>query len=179
MVAASEIQEWFKELQDQICLELEHLDGSAKFHEDLWERPEGGGGRTRIIQGDHIEKGGVNFSAVHGNMPEQIAKSLGLAPNEFLATGVSIVLHPHNPWVPIIHMNVRYFETNYGDWWFGGGIDVTPHYINREEASVFHKKLKIACDQLEDATYPEYSHLELCKVGRQDFYSGVQRFIST
>lgn len=150
------IIEWFKELQDDICEGLEALDGVGKFHQDEWSRPEGGGGRTRIIQGEHIEKGGVNFSAVHGSMPEVIAKGLGLPPNDFLATGVSIVLHPSNPMLPIIHMNVRYFETNHGHWWFGGGIDLTPHIVFEEDASYFHQGLKKACDILDDGAYKEY-----------------------
>ena len=146
----------FKALQDKICLGLEHLDGTGKFAEDKWERPGGGGGRTRIIEGQHIEKGGVNFSAVHGSMPLRIAEALGLPPNEFLASGVSIVLHPHNPWVPIIHMNVRYFETDQGHWWFGGGIDATPHIIIPEQAIHFHQSLKEACDVLSTESYAEY-----------------------
>jgi len=150
------ISDWFKSLQDDICAGLEDLDGIGTFHEDLWERPEGGGGRTRIITGAIIEKGGVNYSAVHGEMPEQIAKSLGLGKNEFYATGVSIVLHPVNPFVPIIHMNVRYFETTAGKSWFGGGIDLTPHYVIESDAQYFHQSLKTACDPLSDTAYAEY-----------------------
>ncbi len=146
----------FQMLQDRICQGLEALDSSAKFEQDSWDRPEGGGGRTRIIQGQHIQKGGVNFSAVHGSMPESIQKALQLAPNDFLATGVSIVLHAHNPWVPIIHMNVRYFETNTGQWWFGGGIDVTPHYIIRNESRVFHETLRDVCDDFDGEAYQKY-----------------------
>ncbi len=150
------IIEWFKNLQNKICSALEHLDGLGKFHQDKWTRPEGGGGRTRIIQGEHIEKGGVNFSAVHGDMPEVVAKELGLPANEFLATGVSIVLHPSSPMVPIIHMNVRYFETKHGHWWFGGGIDLTPHIIYEDDTQFFHQGLKDACDTFYDGAYQEY-----------------------
>lgn len=146
----------FRKLQDRICSGLEVLDGTASFDEDQWERPGGGGGRTRIIEGQHIEKGGVNFSAVHGSMPGRIAEALGLPPNQFLATGVSIVLHPKNPWVPIIHMNVRYFETDQGQWWFGGGIDATPHIILPEQARHFHHQLKEACDILDPGAYGKY-----------------------
>ena len=152
----TEIIDWFKGLQDRICTGLEAMDRTSRFHQDLWERAGGGGGRTRIIQGEHIEKGGVNFSAVDGTMPERIAQALGLPPNEFSATGVSIVLHASNPWVPIIHMNVRYFETDSGTWWFGGGIDVTPHVIVPEEARRFHKRLKTVCDVFDPGTYGEY-----------------------
>lgn len=156
MIDAQEIITWFQGLQDRICHGLEELDAQGKFIEDAWDRPEGGGGRSRVIQGQHIEKGGVMFSAVDGEMPAVIAKGLGLPANNFLATGVSIVLHPSNPLVPIIHMNVRYFETSTGEWWFGGGIDVTPHYIDKVQAADFHKKLKLACDILSPATYVKY-----------------------
>ncbi len=112
MEQRKQVENWFKNLQDQICAGLTTLDGKSQFREDLWDRAEGGGGRTRVItNGNLIEKGGVNFSAVHGSLPEKIQKGLALSPSEFYATGVSIVLHPVNPWMPIIHMNVRYFET--------------------------------------------------------------------
>lgn len=150
------ISTWFKGLQDEICQGLEKLDGGARFEEEIWERPGGGGGRTRIIQGQHIEKGGVNFSAVEGHMPENISKALQLPATDFYATGVSIVLHPSNPNVPIIHMNVRYFETTTGQWWFGGGIDLTPHYIIDEDARFFHQALKNACDKHNPEYYPKY-----------------------
>ncbi len=144
-------------LQDDICRQLEEADGQGKFQEDLWERPGGGGGRTRIFQGQHIEKGGVNFSAVHGDLPEKIANALQIEGKpQFFATGVSIVLHPHNPHVPIIHMNVRYFEMSTGTWWFGGGIDLTPHYIVEEDAQFFHQKLKAVCDKHHTAYYPKF-----------------------
>jgi coproporphyrinogen III oxidase len=142
-------------LQDDICNKLEKLDGTALFHQDMWERTEGGGGRTRIIQGNNIEKGGVNYSAVYGSSSTQMNRVLGIDSDSFYATGVSIVLHPSNPNVPIIHMNVRYFEA--GDtWWFGGGIDVTPHYINKIEAKEFHHHLKSVCDRFHPDYYPKY-----------------------
>ncbi|MEQ8926052.1 MAG: oxygen-dependent coproporphyrinogen oxidase [Fulvivirga sp.] len=155
------ITDWFKSLQDSICLELEKADGLEKFHEDLWEREGGGGGRTRVIRnGAIIEKGGVNFSAVHGSLAENISKALGLPQSDFYATGVSIVLHPKNPMVPIIHMNVRYFETTSktGDstWWFGGGIDLTPHYVDENDAHYFHSELKKVCDKHDSAYYSEF-----------------------
>lgn len=151
-----DIIQWFQGLQDNICDHLESLDGKGTFHEDKWIRPEGGGGRSRVIEGQHIEKGGVMFSAVDGAMPEVIAKGLNLPPNQFTATGVSIVLHPKNPWVPIIHMNVRYFQTDTGTWWFGGGIDVTPHFINTNEARGFHQKLAKVCTGFSSEKYAEY-----------------------
>lgn len=151
-----QIAEWFRSLQDKICTGLEELDGLGTFREDIWYRDGGGGGRTRIINGNVIQKGGVNFSAVEGQMPEKIAKGLGLDQNNFFATGVSIVLHPINPYVPIIHMNVRYFETDTGRHWFGGGIDLTPHYIFPEDAKYFHTVLKNVCDQYSSEAYGQY-----------------------
>ncbi|MEM7110292.1 MAG: oxygen-dependent coproporphyrinogen oxidase [Bacteroidota bacterium] len=154
------ITDWFKVLQDSICKDLENADGTGCFREDLWERPEGGGGRSRVItNGRVIEKGGVNFSAVEGALPEKISEALKLEKADFYATGVSIVLHPYNPWVPIIHMNVRYFETEGvggSTWWFGGGIDLTPHYINREDANYFHQQLKEVCDKHDEKYYPTF-----------------------
>jgi coproporphyrinogen III oxidase len=142
------ISEWFKGLQDSICSQLEKADGQGKFQQDNWERPGGGGGRSRVLtDGKVIEKGGVNFSAVYGQLPENITKALKVSSADFFATGVSIVMHPHNPFVPIIHMNVRYFELTDGTKWFGGGIDLTPHYIIKEDAEFFHQTLKNACDQ--------------------------------
>ena len=143
-------------MQDSICTQLEEADGAGKFVEDQWERPGGGGGRSRVIQGQHIEKGGVNFSAVFGKTPEKISKALKIPPADFYATGVSIVLHPGNPHVPIIHMNVRYFEMSSGHWWFGGGIDLTPHYIIPEDARYFHQSLKEVCDRFHPDYYPKF-----------------------
>lgn len=160
------ISNWFKLLQDDICASLEIADGGAKFQTDNWEREEGGGGRSRIIQnGSVIEKGGVNFSAVYGELPDNIKKALKVEGNQFFATGVSIVMHPVNPFVPIIHMNVRYFEIINPDQensntqkisWFGGGIDLTPHYIFPEDAAFFHNTLKNACDKHNNQYYPEF-----------------------
>ncbi|WP_312482700.1 coproporphyrinogen III oxidase, partial [Sphingobacterium multivorum] len=113
MITKEAIALAYKEIQDEICQALEKLDGSARFEEELWEREGGGGGRTRIIQNGQIfEKGGVNFSSVYGKLPEAIKKSFAVEEDDFFATGVSIVIHPNNPFVPIIHMNIRYFELN-------------------------------------------------------------------
>jgi len=153
-----EISLWFQGLQDRICNELEVIDGSSKFVEDIWQREGGGGGRTRVIQsGGVIEKGGVNFSGVNGKTPDAILKALDLAPSDFFATGVSIVLHPSNPWTPIIHMNVRYFEMSDGTYWFGGGIDLTPHYVDQTLASKFHERLKFTCDRFSDDYYSKFN----------------------
>lgn len=152
-----EVAETYRTIQDEICRGLEELDGKAKFVEELWDREGGGGGRTRTIQqGNLLEKGGVNFSAVHGELPDVIKKSFGVDEGQFFAAGVSIVLHPKNPFVPIIHMNIRYFELNEETRWFGGGIDLTPHYIDREDARYFHQQLKQVCDQHSPAFYPEF-----------------------
>lgn len=155
-----EIKDWFTELQNDICSQLEKADGKGKFVPDRWERPGGGGGVSRVLSGGQvIEKGGVNFSAVWGKTPEQTLKTLNLPaeePSDFFATGVSIVLHPHNPFVPIIHMNVRYFEMSNGTWWFGGGIDLTPHYVNSEDARFFHEQLKQVCDRFNTGYYDKF-----------------------
>jgi len=147
----------FQIIQDEICKSLEELDGYAKFEEDHWERTGGGGGRTRIIQnGDLIEKGGVNFSAVHGDLPDVLLKEFGVDKATFFATGVSIVLHPESPLVPIIHMNIRYFDMEGGPKWFGGGIDLTPHYIDNDQARVFHQDLQEVCDRFDESYHPKF-----------------------
>lgn len=156
----NQIQEWLKELQNDICHQLEQEDGKAKFQEDLWQREGGGGGISRIIiNGQVFEKGGVNFSAVHGSLPDNILAALKLPQADFFATGISIVIHPKNPWVPIIHMNLRYFEMTNGRSWFGGGIDLTPHYVIKEDASFFHKSLKDICDKHNNQYYPDFKKL--------------------
>ena len=156
-----ETQIFFKSLQENICAALEKEDGTGKFVPHIWERDGGGGGRSMVLQeGTVIEKGGVNFSAVEGELPENISKALGVKSNHFFATGVSIVIHPNNPLVPIIHMNVRYFETSIDgkveEQWFGGGIDLTPHYVNKEQAKFFHQQLKNTCDKFGAELYPDF-----------------------
>ena len=157
MPTRAEITSYFMSLQDGICAALSAADGGT-FVEDSWDRPGGGGGRARVLRGSHIEKGGVNFSAVHGELPPQAAASLHVEGEaaHFYATGVSIVLHPRNPHVPIIHMNVRYFELDGGRFWFGGGIDLTPHYVVPEQAAFFHQQLKMTCDRFDPAYYPKF-----------------------
>ncbi|MCC6281652.1 MAG: oxygen-dependent coproporphyrinogen oxidase [Saprospiraceae bacterium] len=156
MLTKEHIAQKFRTLQDDICRQLQEADGGGKFTEDNWLRAEGGGGRSRVIEGATIEKGGVMFSAVHGPLPEVTAKAMNLPPTTFFATGVSIVLHPHSPMAPIIHMNVRYFETGSGRWWFGGGIDLTPHYVVPEDAIFFHQQLKNTCDRFHPDFYPKF-----------------------
>ncbi len=156
-LSKEEIVSFFEELQNNICKSLETTDQLGVFEEDAWQRTEGGGGKTRILQnGNIIEKGGVAFSAVFGETPEKVLSSFELDKSDFFATGVSIVIHPQNPLVPIIHMNVRYFEMSNGTWWFGGGIDLTPHYVNAEDAIFFHKSLKTVCDQHDPHYYSSF-----------------------
>lgn len=152
-----EIAEIYQKMQDHICRELELADGTGNFVEDKWDRAAGGGGRTRIFKnGSIIQKGGVAFSAVHGPTPDKILKKLQLDKADFFATGVSIVLHPKSPMVPIIHMNIRYFEMDNGENWFGGGIDLTPHYLDVPDASHFHQEVKKVCDQHNTNYYPKF-----------------------
>lgn len=164
-ITKESITDWLKALQDSICKALETEDGGAKFKEELWDRAEGGGGRSRVIEnGNVIEKGGVMFSAVHGETPSflvnekqhTLQQDEKAKPSEFYATGVSIVIHPKNPLVPIIHMNVRYFEMNNGVKWLGGGIDLTPHYIVDEDATFFHSELKKVCDKHHQDYYNKF-----------------------
>lgn len=146
-----------RNLQDYICAELEKLDTKGRFIEDKWDRADGGGGRTRIIESTElIEKGGVNFSEVYGEVTPTMKKNTEITGDSFFATGVSIVLHPNNPHVPIIHMNVRYFEMDNGTYWFGGGIDLTPHYIMPTQAQQFHVGLKRICDSYNLEFYPKF-----------------------
>ncbi|MCH2043122.1 MAG: oxygen-dependent coproporphyrinogen oxidase [Saprospiraceae bacterium] len=162
MITRVEIEQWFQNLQDKICKGLEQADGKGKFQEDKWEHHAGGGGRSRVIRnGEVLEKGGVNFSAVSGKMPELLLKTLKVEADtkeelRFHATGVSIVLHPKSPMTPIIHMNVRYFEMTNGTWWFGGGIDLTPHYVSKDLARDFHRRMKAVCDAHHPSYYSEF-----------------------
>jgi coproporphyrinogen III oxidase len=153
-----EIIRYFKELQQQICTALENADGTKNFSNDQWIRPEGGGGLSRVLSdGAIIEKGGVNFSEINGLIPDFLKnESKSRTAKHFLASGVSIVIHPQNPWVPIIHMNVRYFEMDNGCWWFGGGIDLTPHYVIEDQAVWFHQQLKTVCDKYSPDFYPKF-----------------------
>lgn len=150
-------------LQDNICKQLEHEDGKAKFTEDLWEHTSGGGGRTRVItNGDLIEKGGVNFSHVSNfALPEAILKQKPeLVGYTFQAMGVSIVVHPHNPFVPTSHANVRLFYAEKANskpiWWFGGGYDLTPYYPFEEDCIFWHQTARNACQDFDDDSYAKY-----------------------
>ena len=144
---------YIQTLQDTITSKLEQVDGKANFREDIWERPEGGGGRTRVIEnGAVFEKGGVNISGVHGELPKSMQTYFGVEDADFFACGLSLVLHPKNPMVPTVHANWRYFEMydkqgTIVDQWFGGGQDLTPYYLFDEDAMHFHTVCKEACDR--------------------------------
>lgn len=161
-----DLSSWLKNLQMEICSGLEELDTQAKFEIDNWKREEGGGGRSCVLQnGKVFEKAGVNFSHVHGKAPRfllteeqhSIFSENNLEWPDFSATGVSIVIHPINPWVPIIHMNIRYFEMSNGIYWYGGGIDLTPHYFDEDQRNYFHGALQKMCDAYHPDFYPEFS----------------------
>ena len=156
-------QEWIDSihrLQDTICAAIEQADGREHFKEDAWERPEGGGGRTRVIaHGDVFEKGGVNTSVVFGRVTDAMRNQLKIHGDEWFACGLSLVIHPLNPFVPTIHCNYRMFELydasgNLADRWFGGGTDLTPYYLFEEDARHFHLVLKNVCDSFDPAFYP-------------------------
>ena len=154
--------EYIQILQDRITSKLEAVDGVAQFQEDIWKRTEGGGGRTRVIENGHVfEKGGVNISAVHGQLPKTMQQHFDVADANFFACGLSLVLHPKNPMVPTVHANWRYFEMydavgNIVDQWFGGGQDLTPYYLFDEDAKHFHQVCKTACDKHNAEFYPKY-----------------------
>ncbi|MEE1897366.1 oxygen-dependent coproporphyrinogen oxidase [Flavobacterium rakeshii] len=154
--------QYIQDLQDTITSKLEAVDGKAKFRQDLWERPEGGGGRTRVIEnGNVFEKGGVNISAVHGPLPKAMQTYFNVGDVDFFACGLSLVIHPKNPFVPTVHANWRYFEMydkqgNLVNSWFGGGQDLTPYYLFEEDAKHFHQTCKTACDKHNPEFYAKF-----------------------
>jgi len=159
------VRAYFMDLQDRICQQIEVADGGAKFVEDEWLRDGsgGGGGRTRVLtDGTVFEQGGVNFSQVTGDSlpPSATASRPELAGRSFEALGVSLVIHPHNPYVPTSHANVRFFiaekEGEEPIWWFGGGYDLTPYYGNEEDVVAWHQIAKEACDPFGDNVYADY-----------------------
>jgi len=152
------VSQFMRSLQDKICQGLEALEGGATFREDSWEREDGGGGRSRVLQNGRIlEQGGVNFSEVWGNtLPPSILSQRPEAQGHgFYATGTSMVLHPRNPYIPTVHLNYRYFEAG-PVWWFGGGADLTPYYPFAEDAAHFHRTFKAACDAHHAEYYPVF-----------------------
>ncbi|MFT3936919.1 MAG: oxygen-dependent coproporphyrinogen oxidase [Chitinophagaceae bacterium] len=161
-------QQWIEyiyHLQETICLALEGIDGKAHFNKDEWQRAEGngGGGLTRVISnGNVFEKGGVNTSVVYGHVKDKMKAQLGVeGAAKWFAAGLSLVLHPFNPYVPTVHANWRYFELydaddNVCDRWFGGGTDLTPYYLFEEDAKHFHQNIKQTMDKFGDNLYPTY-----------------------
>ena len=153
--------DFIHQLQDDICLKLEETDGKAKFKEDLWQRPEGGGGKTRIItNGNIFEKGGVNTSVVHGLVSDTMRQQLNINGHYWFACGMSIVIHPQSPMQPTIHCNYRMFELyneqqELVDRWFGGGTDLTPYYLDHNDAKHFHSVHQKACEKFSADFYPK------------------------
>lgn len=157
------MREYLLDLQDRICGELGKFENTSAFREDQWERGDGGGGRSRVLEnGDVFEKAGINFSHVHGPglPPSATVQRPELAGRSFEAMGVSLVIHPRNPYVPTSHANVRFFVADKPDsdpvWWFGGGFDLTPYYGFEEDAHHWHKTAAEACQPFGDDTYPRF-----------------------
>ena len=164
------MEEFIKSQQDLIVSELQKLDGKT-FRKDVWTRSNGGGGTSCVLQdGNVFEKAGVNTSIVYGTLPRPAIEKMradhkALNPDidslEFFAAGLSMVLHPHNPKAPTVHLNYRYFETENPDgtpqaWWFGGGTDLTPSYLFDEDTVHFHRTIKEACDKHDRTYYPRF-----------------------
>lgn len=146
----------FEKLQEHTCNIIEKSDGTGIFIKDCWQK-EVGEGITRVItSGDKIAKGAVNFSRVSGPLSKEMSKSLGIKGERFMATGISSIFHANNPFVPTIHMNVRYFRLDNGTEWFGGGIDLTPIYVDVEQVKNFHLQLKNICDKYDLSFYPHF-----------------------
>lgn len=155
------VRDYLTDLQDRICTALQAFEPGKPFHEDSWIREEGGGGRSRVLEnGAVFEKAGINFSHVHGGeLPASAtAHRPELAGRRFEALGVSLVIHPRNPYTPTSHANVRFFiaEKEGADpvWWFGGGFDLTPYYGFEEDAVHWHQTAKAACEPFGDELYP-------------------------
>ena len=153
---------YIQQLQDQITQKLESLDHLGSFKEEKWDRPGGGGGRTRVLEsGSVFEKAGVNISAVHGDLPASMQAYFGVDEATFYACGLSLVVHPKSPMVPTVHANFRYFEMyepsgQLKDQWFGGGLDLTPYYLFEEDVKHFHQCCKNSCDAFDVGFYPTY-----------------------
>lgn len=154
--------EYVHDLQNRICAALEAVDGVALFKEDAWQRAEGGGGKTRVIaDGAVFEKGGVNTSIVFGDVTDAMRTQLKINGANWFACGLSLVIHPLNPFVPTVHCNYRMFELydaneNLLDRWFGGGTDLTPYYLFEEDAKHFHGTYKNVCDRFDASFYPSF-----------------------
>ena len=157
-----EFLNYIDQLQEKITASLEHIDGKSKFREDVWDRPEGGGGKSRVLENGRVfEKAGVNISAVSGLLPKSLEDYFKVKDSKFFACGLSLVIHPKNPMVPTVHANYRYFELyslngKIKDQWFGGGQDLTPFYLFEEDSIHFHKICKSICDKYSFSSYNEY-----------------------
>lgn len=175
--ARSEWIEFIYHLQHEICRALEEVDGKALFSEDEWQRADGkgGGGLTRVIaNGNVFEKGGVNTSVVHGHVNDKMRSQLGIQGEKWFAAGLSLVIHPLNPFVPTVHCNYRMFELydeadSLCDRWFGGGTDLTPYYLFEEDARHFHQTYKNVCDEFDPSSYPKF------KKGCDDYFVNTHR----
>jgi len=165
----SRFEKLCRDAQIEITKAIEEIDGDAKFQEDAWTRANGGGGMSRVMSGGKVfEKAGVNLSVVYGSMPQEalqaatergVDRAKGMAPGErvpFFACGLSSVMHPKNPFCPTMHFNYRYFETDGGVWWFGGGTDITPSYVNEDDMKHFHGTYKEVCDKHDPKYYEEF-----------------------
>lgn len=162
-LATDAVEQYLLDLQDRICTQLAGLDGQVGFREDAWQRPEGGGGRTRVLaEGQVFEKAGVNFSKVRGASlpPSASAHRPELAGRSFVAMGVSLVIHPLNPYVPTSHANVRLFVAEHAEaapvWWFGGGYDLTPYYGFEQDCIHWHQVARAACEPFGPLVYPRF-----------------------
>ncbi len=156
-VFAESVRSYFRKLQQKIYTALEEVDGKQRFREDVWEREEGGGGLSKVIEeGAVFERAGVNTSTVYGMMPEAVARKMNVKPTQFFASGISLIIHPRSPMVPTIHANYRYFEKADGDAWFGGGSDLTPYYPYDEDIIHFHATLKHVCEMHDAEFYPKF-----------------------
>ncbi len=162
-IDSNKVKQYLFQLQDHLCQSFETIESGQRFHEDQWEREGGGGGRSRVLSGGKIfEQAGVSFSHVYGDVlpPSATNKRPELVGRQFSALGISLVIHPLNPYVPTTHMNVRFFTSEKQNelpiWWFGGGYDLTPYYGYEEDVRHWHSTARDACKEFGDDVYPRY-----------------------
>ncbi len=156
MMSFDQVAEIYRQLQLVMCAVLEKADGKASFSLNHWNKEVGNGITAVMQQGKHIEKAGLNYSNVSGPVNSSLKQILGEEAKSYQATGISSIVHAHNPYLPTIHMNVRYFALDNGTCWFGGGIDLTPAYIDISQAAEFHRKIKLICDKYNPHFYESY-----------------------